>query len=36
MTAMLATTGVDNLTGMVLAAGLVVFLFFALIFPEKL
>jgi len=36
VTSLLATTGVDNLTGMVLAAGLVVFLFFALIFPEKL
>ena len=36
MTQLLAASGVDNVTGMVLAVGLVVFLFFALLFPEKL
>jgi K+-transporting ATPase KdpF subunit len=33
---MLATSGVDNFTAMVLAIGLVIFLFIALLFPEKL
>jgi K+-transporting ATPase KdpF subunit len=36
MTPVLAASGVDNLTAMVLAILLVVFLFVALIFPEKL
>ncbi len=33
---MLATSGVDNFTAMVLAIALVIFLFVALLFPEKL
>lgn len=36
MTPVLAASGVDNLTAMVLAIALVIFLFFALVFPEKL
>ena len=36
MTPVLAASGADNLTAMVLAVGLVVFLFVALLFPEKL
>ena len=36
MTPVLAASGADNLTAMVLSIGLVVFLFFALVFPEKL
>jgi len=36
VTHVLAASGVDNLTGMILAIGLLVFLFFALIFPERL
>jgi len=33
---LVAASSTDNWTGMVLAIGLVIFLFFALIFPEKL
>jgi K+-transporting ATPase KdpF subunit len=33
---MLATSGVDNLTAMIIAILLVVFLFVALVFPERL
>ena len=36
VTHLLAASGADNWTAMVLAIGLVVFLFFALIFPERL
>ena len=36
MTPVLAASGVDNLTAMVLAIALVIFLFFALVFPERL
>jgi len=36
VTAVLAASGSDNWTAMVLAGALLVFLFFALIFPEKL
>jgi len=36
MTRVLAASGADNLTAMVLAIGLVVFLFVALLFPERL
>ena len=36
MIAILATSGADNWTAMVLAGALLVFLFFALVFPEKL
>jgi len=36
VTHVLAASAVDNWTAMVLAVGLVVFLFFALIFPERL
>jgi len=36
VTPVLAASGADNWTAMVLAVGLVVFLFFALVFPEKL
>ena len=36
MTHVLAASGADNWTAMVLAIGLLVFLFFALIFPERL
>ena len=36
MTPLLAASGADNWTAMVLAIALVVFLFFALVFPEKL
>ena len=33
---LLATSGVDNLTAMIIAILLVVFLFVALVFPERL
>ena len=36
MTPVLAATGADNLTAMVLAILLLGFLFFALVFPERL
>ena len=36
MTPLLAVTGADNLTAMIIAIALVVFLFVALIVPEKL
>ena len=36
MTPVLAASGVDNLTAMVLAIAVVIFLFFALVFPERL
>jgi len=36
VTPALAASGADNWTAMVLAVGLVIFLFFALVFPEKL
>ena len=36
MNAVLAASGADNWTAMVLSGALLVFLFFALIFPEKL
>ena len=36
MTPVLAASGVDNWTGMMLAVALVIFLFVALLFPEKL
>jgi K+-transporting ATPase KdpF subunit len=36
VTTVLAASGVDNWTGMTLAIALVIFLFVALLFPEKL
>jgi K+-transporting ATPase KdpF subunit len=36
VTHVLAASGADNLTAMILGIGLLVFLFFALIFPERL
>jgi K+-transporting ATPase KdpF subunit len=36
VTPALAASGADNWTALVLAVGMVIFLFFALVFPEKL